>query len=94
MGKKIHIRATGERRQFLLGLGIFFGVYMLSYVWVLFIMPIPATAAGPYALIAFGAGILASIILIFSRHSVMGLGGSLAAILYVVFFAVTWPLVR
>ncbi len=94
MGRKLRIKASGERQQFLLGLGIFFGAYMLSYIWVLFIMPISAAAAGPYALIAFVSGVLVSIVLIFSRHSVMGLGGSLAAILYVVFFAVTWPLVR
>jgi hypothetical protein len=94
MARKLHIKASGERRQFLIGLGSFFGVYLLSYIWVLFITPIPYTSAGFYALLAFGTGILASVVLIFTRHSVMGLGGSLAAILYVVFFAVTWPHVR
>ena len=94
MARKIHIKSTGERKQFFLGLGIFFAVYLLSYVWVLFITPIPATAAGKYALFSFSLGVLASIVLIFTRHSVMGLGGSLAAILYVVIFSVTWPLVR
>lgn len=94
MGRKIHIKATGERRQFLMGLGIFFGAYIISYIWVLFITPIPASAAGKYALFSFAAGVLASIVLIFTRRSVMGLGGSLAAILYIAFFAVTWPLVR
>ncbi|MCD4814362.1 hypothetical protein K8S19_11805 [bacterium] len=94
MGRKIKIRATGERKQFILGLAIFMGIYLLSYIWVMFVMPIASTSAGSYALISFSVGILASVFLIFSRHSVMGLGGSLAAILYVVFFAVTWPLVR
>jgi len=84
----------GESRQFWLGLGIFFGVFLLSYIWVLYVTPIPYTAAGLYALIAFLVGVAASIVLIFTRHSLMGLGGSLASILYVVFFAVTWPLVR
>jgi hypothetical protein len=94
MARKVLIKSTGERRQFFLGLGTFFAVYLLSYVWVLFITPIPAAAAGKYALISFTLGVLTSIVLIFTRHSVMGLGGSLAAILYVVIFAVTWPLVR
>jgi hypothetical protein len=95
MSYKLKVKPAGtERRDFLLGLGIFFGVYLLSYVWVLFIMPISVSAAGPYALIAFLAGVLVSVVLIFTRHSLVGLGGSLAAILYVVFFAVTWPLVR
>jgi hypothetical protein len=82
----------GERRQFWLGLGVFFGVFLLSYVWVLFITPIPSSAAGLYALAAFAVGVAAAIALIFSRHSLVGLGGSLAVILFVVFFAFTWPL--
>jgi hypothetical protein len=94
MKKKLAIEGRGERRQFLLGMGIFFGVFLLSYVWVLYITPIPYTAAGLYALFSFLAGVLASVVLIFSRHSLMGLGGSLASVLYVVFFAVTWPLIR
>ncbi|MBN1594599.1 hypothetical protein JW933_01600 [candidate division FCPU426 bacterium] len=94
MGRKIRIKSTGEGKQFLLGLGVFFGLYLISYVFVLFITPIPSALAGRYALITFTVGVLASIVLIFTRHSVMGLGGSLAAILYVVFFAVTWPIFR
>lgn len=97
MAKKINTKGLNtkeEKRQFLIGLGGFFGVFLLSYIWVLFITPIPYTAAGLYALITFIVGVLASIVLIFTRHSLMGLGGSLAAIVYVVFFAVTWPLVR
>jgi hypothetical protein len=81
-----------ERKQFWLGLGTFFGGFLLSYLWVLFITPIPSSAAGLYALIAFVVGVAASIALIFSRHSLVGLGGSLAVILFVVFFAFTWPL--
>lgn len=83
-----------EKKQFLLGLGSFFAVFLISYVWVLFITPIPYTGAGLYALITFLIGIIASVILIFMHYSLVGLGGSLAAILYVVFFAVTWSLVR
>lgn len=92
MSKKVNTKE--EKKQFLLGLGLFFGIFLLSYIWVLFITPIPYTAAGLYALITFMIGVMASVILIFTRHSLMGLGGSLAAILYVVFFAVTWSLVR
>jgi hypothetical protein len=80
-----------ERRQFLTGMGVFFGVYLLSYIWVLYITPIPSSAAGLYALIAFAVGVAAAIGLIFSRHSLVGLGGSLATILFVVIFAFTWP---
>ncbi len=92
MAKKLNTKQ--EKKQFLWGFFIFLGIFLLSYVWVLFITPIPYTSAGMYALIAFLAGVLASVVLIFTRHSLMGLGGSLAAILYVVFFAVTWSLVR
>lgn len=92
MAKKISWKR--EQRQFLFGLGSFFLVYILSFICVVWLTPIPYTAAGLYALIAFGTGVLASIVLIFSRHSLVGLGGSLAAILYVVIFAVVWPLVR
>ena len=81
-----------ERKQFWRGMGIFFGVYILSYIWVLFITPIPSSAAGLYALLSFTVGVAAAIILIFSRNSLMGLGGSLATILFVVLFAFTWHL--
>lgn len=80
-----------EKKQFLLGLGVFMGVYVLSYVWVLYITPIASSAASLYALISFVVGVAAAIVLIFSRHSLVGLGGSLASILFVVLFAVTWP---
>src|SRR5512140_3533416 len=83
-----------ERKQFMLGLGVFFGIFVLSYVWVLYITPIPSSAAGLYALITFTAGVAASIGLIFSRHSLLGLGGSLASILFVVLCAFTWPLLH
>lgn len=83
-----------ERRQFLTGMGVFFGVYLLSYVWVLYLTPIPSSAAGLYALCAFAVGVAAAIGLIFSRHSLVGLGGSLATILFVVLFAFTWPLLH
>jgi hypothetical protein len=36
----------------------------------------------------------ASVIMIFTRHSLVGLGGSLATILFVVMFAFTWPLMH
>lgn len=94
MIKKKNSTVKAERRQFLLGLGIFSGVFLLSYIWVLFITPIPYTAAGLYSLITFLVGVSAALILIFTRHSLMGLGGSLAAILYVVFFAFTWQLFK
>ncbi len=92
MAKKVNTKL--EKKQFFMGFFTFLGVFLLSYVWVLFITPIPYTSAGLYALISFLTGVLASVVLIFTRHSLMGLGGSLAAILYVVFFAVTWSLVR
>ncbi len=81
-----------ERKQFWVGMGSFFGVFLLSYVWVLFVTPLPSSAAGVYALSVFAVGVAAAIGLIFSRHSLVGLGGSLAVILFVVFFAFTWPL--
>jgi hypothetical protein len=85
--------STGrERREFLIGLGSFLGVFLLSYAWVLFVTPIASSAAGVYALISFTLGVGAAIALIFSRLSLVGLGGSLAVILFVVFFAFTWPL--
>ncbi len=88
------VNTREERKEFLWGLMIFFGVFLLSYAWVLFVTPIASSAAGIYALVAFTAGVVASIILIFTRHSLMGLGGSLASILYVVLFAVTFRLLR
>jgi len=83
-----------ERKQFLVGFLGFLGVFLLSYIWVLFITPIPSASAGLYALITFAVGVSVSIGLIFSRHSLMGLGGSLASILFVVLFAFTWPLMH
>jgi hypothetical protein len=80
-----------ERNRFWLGFGGFFVVFLLSYVWILYIMPLPSSSAGLYALISFTVGVLVSIILIFTRHSLMGLGGSLATILFVVLFAFSWP---
>ncbi len=85
------VNTSIERRQFLLGMGIFFGVFCLSYLWVLYITPLASSAASLYALSVFGVGVAASVVLIFTRHSLVGLGGSLATILFVVFFAFTWP---
>jgi uncharacterized membrane protein YccF (DUF307 family) len=84
--------AKVERKRFLIGFISFLGVFLASYIWVLWITPIPSTAAGLYALICFGVGVGTSIVLIFTRHSLVGLGGSLASILFVVLFAFTWPL--
>jgi hypothetical protein len=83
-----------ERKRFLIGFISFMAVFLLSYAWVLWITPIPATSAGLYALLCFGAGVGTSIVLIFTRHSLVGLGGSLASILFVVLFAFTWPLLH
>ena len=84
--------AKVERKRFLVGFISFLSVFLVSYIWVLWITPIPAASAGLYALICFGIGVGTSIILIFTRHSLVGLGGSLASILFVVLFAFTWPL--
>ncbi|NTV53010.1 MAG: hypothetical protein HGA76_08375 [Candidatus Firestonebacteria bacterium] len=83
-----------ERKRFLIGFFSFMGVFLLSYAWVLWITPILASSAGLYALVCFGVGVAASIGLIFTRHSLVGLGGSLASILFVVLFAFTWPLLH
>jgi hypothetical protein len=85
---------SNSKKEFLLGMGLFFAGFLISYVFVTFIMPIPYNAAGIYAFFCFLAGVMASILLIFAKYSLVGLGGSLATILYVVIFAVTWPFVR
>ncbi len=81
-----------EQKRFIVGFVSFMAAFLLSYIWVLWITPIPSTSAGVYALICFAAGVGTSIIMIFTRHSLVGLGGSLASILFVVLFAFTWPL--
>ena len=86
--------ARVERKRFLIGFISFMGAFLASYAWVLWITPIPAASAGLYALLCFGIGVCASIVLIFTRHSLVGLGGALSSILFVVLFAFTWPLLH
>lgn len=86
--------AKGEKKQFLLGLASFFAAFCLASIWVLYITPIPTSSAGLFALLAFTVGVLGSIVLILTKHSLVGLGGSLAAILFVVLFALLWPVLR
>ena len=92
MSRKADVR--GEKRQFLLGMTFFFAVFLLSFIWIMFIMPIAYTWASQYAAIVFGAGILGAVVLIFMKRSLMALGGGLATIIYITLFAVTWPLFR